>query len=439
MAQNFVPLKIVANVKQCGSPCCPFLSRALVSSQAVWNTGDGTKWYKNETITSAIVADGIVDLSTGELYKGVFEYCSKLKTARLPESLRKIGDRAFKNCSALVHVDIPSGVNEIGAGAFHGSSIETVTIPEGVVDLPEFIFYKCKSLKSVKLPSSLKTIGENAFHDCSSLTTINNDALEGVTEIGMLAFALCKSLTTFKLPPLLKIIEMYTFHKCGSLSKVDLPPSLEIIEEEAFHGCSHPDLIIDLPETVTTILREALKGCRIRLPTSLSVLTNRGNLIGLLKGVKEVVMSSRVNLGQLVHLIVNTDPTDLAPALTFKFLHSGAPSRARPPISKHVHESFFSLDVSADELKKIDRRSLRRKVVEGFSRKISIYAALLQCKSRDLPKEILYPLLPFLYENLTELMLKDIVTGVGELFGRTVAATGGSRKRAKRGTQCTEE
>jgi len=170
---------------------------------------------------------------------------------------------------------------------------------------------------------------------------------------------------------------------------------------------------------------------------------NGGNLIGLLQGVKEVVISSRVKLGQLVDLIVNTDPKHLASNLTFKFLHSGAPSRARPPISKHVRESFFSFDVSTEKLKRMDRRSLRGAVDAAFARKISIYAALLQCKSRDLPKEILYPLLPFLYENLTELMLKDIVTGVGELFGRTraraVAATGGSRKRAKRGTQCTEE
>ena len=81
MAQNFVPLKNVANVKQCGSPFCPFSSSrptllslpllSLVSSQVVWNTGDGAKYAgdteHNETVASAIVADGVVDLSTGEL------------------------------------------------------------------------------------------------------------------------------------------------------------------------------------------------------------------------------------------------------------------------------------------------------------------------------------------------------------------------------------
>ena len=80
-----------------------FLSRpllSLASSQAVWNTGDGAKYagefdheadecIPNETITSAIVEDGVVDLSTGEHYellyssgeeKGVFQFCTKLET-----------------------------------------------------------------------------------------------------------------------------------------------------------------------------------------------------------------------------------------------------------------------------------------------------------------------------------------------------------------------
>ena len=191
---------------------------ALASSQAVWNTGDGTKYagdewddevIPNETITSAIVADGVVDLSTGEHYsygdeKGVFEYCTKLETVSLPESLRKIGGIAFYGCKALVHVDIPSGVNEIGEGAFAYSSLETVTIPEGVVDLPDGIFFQCESLKSAKLSSSLKTIGMSAFQYCSALMTIKPDALEGLTEIGEKAFHGC-SITSAP-PPIMNAV-----------------------------------------------------------------------------------------------------------------------------------------------------------------------------------------------------------------------------------------
>ena len=174
----------------------PLLS--LVSPQAVWNTGDDAKFAaqlggENDTITSAIVSDGVVDLSTGVHYingneKGVFHYCTKLETVRLPESLRKIGGNAFCLCKALMHVDIPSGVNEIGEDAFAYSSLETVTIPEGVVNLPDGIFARCKSLKSVKLPSSLKTIGSAAFDFCPALTTIQFGALNQVPTIRDKAF-----------------------------------------------------------------------------------------------------------------------------------------------------------------------------------------------------------------------------------------------------------
>lgn len=430
----------------------PLLS--LLSSQAVWNTGDGAKYagewddeadecVPNETITSAIVADGVVDLSTGDHNvfgeKGVFQYCTKLETVRLPESLRKIGHRVFYKCRALMHVDIPSGVNEFGEYAFAKSSLETVTIPEGIVNLTEFIFWECESLKSVKLPSSLKTIGEWAFYACYALTTINDDALEGVTDIGETAFQLCKSLTTFKLPPLLKTIKNCTFNGCKSLSKVELPPSLERIGYNAFGGCSHPDLIIDLPETVTYIEGRALEKCRIRLPTSLSILTNGGNVEGPLRKVKEVVMSSRVNLGLLVdHInslpetfldVLQRESPILDPNLKFKILYSSlTTSTTLPPINQHFPESFFSFDVSTEELKKMhsqsQSQSLQDKVQSAVTDKLSAYACLLQRKTFDIPEEVLYVLLPFLHgDALTTPMLNDIVAEVKAQMGTSTRTT----------------
>ena len=407
---------------------------ALVSSQAIWSTGDGAKYagcteydeeydiIPNETITSAIVTSDVVDLSTGDHNVfgeiGVFHICTKLETVRLPESLRKIGVSAFDGCKALVHVDIPSGVNEIGEFAFSGSSLETVTIPEGVVNLPRSVFCHCYSLKSVKLPTSLKTIGGSAFYDCSALTTINDDALKGVAEIGRQAFHCCSSLTTFKLPPLLKTIESYTFNGCESLSKVELPPYLETIKNYAFHGC-HSDLIIDLPEAVRNIGELALYDSRIRLPPSLSMLTNGGNAAGLLHKVKEVVMSSRVDLVLLVDYI-NSVKSQMyfADDLKFKVLYSGFTSTTTFSAKEHMHSSYFSFDLSIEELKKIGAHSLHCKVHAAFAKKVSIYAAILQCKNFHLPKDVLYVILPFLHgEMLTKVMLKEIVTEAGKMLG----------------------
>ena len=380
---------------------------ALVSSQAVWNTGDGAKYaggaydeeeddiIPNDTITSAIVADGIVDLSTGEDDEdgdeiGVFQYCTKLETVRLPESLRKIGERAFYHCYALVHVDIPSGVNEIGECAFsHCSSLKTVTIPEGVVDLPSNIFWLCQSLKSVKLPSSLKTIGVEAFYGCPALTTINDDALEGVTEIGSAAFSNCKSLASLKLPPSLKTIEYSTFRECLALRKITIPPRLEVIERLAFLSCT--ELCVDLPESIVEVqamekqdlgcvndlpsINNTLGRC-IRLPTSVEFLRNGWDLEGLLHRVEQVVISSRIDVQLLINFIDMFEDFDvegrpyLHPELLFKVLHSDDDDDSSggdlPPIDKHVPENVFSYDIGLLQLRAIQseggRDALRHKV-----------------------------------------------------------------------------
>ena len=369
-----------------------------------------------------------MDLSTGEEGdddgRGVFQYCTKLETVRLPESLRKIGDYIFYDCKALVHVNIPSGVNEIGIQAFYVcSSLETVTIPEGIVNLPDGIFTFCESLKSVKLPSSLKTIGNSVFCECSSLTTINDDALKGVTYMGEYAFYQCTSLTTFKLPPLLKTIEESTFWGCESLSKVVLPPSLEMIGKGAFYGCSHPKLTIDLPETVTSISQHALYGCSIRLPMSLSMLTNGGDVQGLLYGVKEVVMSSRVNLSLLVDHINGIPNDELDPNLKFKILYSSSHGVAP------IHDSFFTFETYPMQFKQLykvgGRDALQDIAALFFTRKLALYADILRSTSVEVPVALLYNILPFLYGNAEGKeskqkieSMKEIVRGVGKLLAR---------------------
>ena len=386
----------------------------------------------NQTITSAVVTDGVVDLRTGEEdekgnEKGVFQYCIKLETVRLPESLRKIGACAFLSCKALVHVNIPSGVNEIGHHAFSHSSLENVTIPEGVISLPQCTFWNCKSLKSVKLPSSLKKIGKAAFAGCNFLTKINFDALGGVTEIGPEAFAVCLSLTSFKLPPLLKTIDAGIFNECFGLAKVELPPCLEAIKPFAFKKCHHADLTIDLPETVKDIEGEALRGCRIRLPTSLPMLINGGDVEGLLHQVKEVVMSWRVNLGLLVdHLksrprrknILDANERGLVDMHTLPFLDPKLKFRV---LFKSVPESFFSFDVSPAAIKLLHKQqgdgALMTLVESAFAHKISLHAEILKCMDVELPAEITANIVPFIHgKGLTDEAIGNIVTTVKELM-----------------------
>ena len=102
----------------------------------------------------------------------------------------RIDNEAFKNCSSLTSVNIPSSVTSIGDYAFAGcSSLTSVEIPSSVTDIGNYAFSGCSSLASVNIPSSVTAIGYKAFSGCSCLTSVNIPS--SVTYIGGSAFYRC--------------------------------------------------------------------------------------------------------------------------------------------------------------------------------------------------------------------------------------------------------
>ena len=133
---------------------------------------------------------------------------------------------AFANCTSLVDISIPDGVNEISDAAFLG----------------------CTSLTSVSIPNSITTIGNNLFSGCKELTTVflNNNSItsksysittqgvndifgnqvanyilgEDVTDIGERAFYLSTQMKSISIPKSVKRIRYSAFEKCNNLEKV---------------------------------------------------------------------------------------------------------------------------------------------------------------------------------------------------------------------------
>ena len=140
----------------------------------------------------------------------------------IPPTVKSIG-KAFKDCSPLRSVVIPSSVTELNAGAFEG----------------------CTGLNEVFIPGSVKCVRAGCFEDCTGLETVTLG--EGVESIDY-AFKGCTSLQRIVLPDSLKSVKFSAFSGCGSIGSVRFPKDRYIyvraIPQELFPW-GHESFILD--------------------------------------------------------------------------------------------------------------------------------------------------------------------------------------------------
>lgn len=190
---------------------------------------DGFYYYRN--------GDGVT-VTHGSTY---YSYGNYSGNVIIPETITRhgetysvtaIGASAFRNCSGLTSITIPSSITMIGAYAFMGCSelsrvnitdlnawfntsfydksanplyyahhlfvneteITELTFPDSLNSIGNYVFSGCNGLTSVTIPSSITSIGSGAFLGCSGLTSIYIPA--SVTSIGNGALSYCTGLTT---------------------------------------------------------------------------------------------------------------------------------------------------------------------------------------------------------------------------------------------------
>ena len=91
----------------------------------------------------------------------------------MPDSVREIGEYAFKKCSSLAAVKIPNSVQKIERGVFRDCiSLRTVTIPNSVREIAESALAGCTSLTTISIPDSVQLIADQAFLGCTSLRNV---------------------------------------------------------------------------------------------------------------------------------------------------------------------------------------------------------------------------------------------------------------------------
>ena len=208
-----------------------------------------------------------------------------LKTITLPETIKSLGDYAFKN-SALQSIHIPAGLTSLGKNPFVDcDDFSTITVaPEnthyqtiggvlytktGVTFTIQGVDYTPKTYALVCYPGGLtattytvdantEMIAHSAFMGITKITDVILP--EGLAEIHEHAFERCIGLTKLDVPDSVKQIGRYAFANTANLSSVNFNETSTLPRISIYSFAYSGITSIRIPASVSTLAQYAFYG-----------------------------------------------------------------------------------------------------------------------------------------------------------------------------------
>jgi len=164
----------------------------------------------------------------------------------IPESVTRIEDCAFDDCSNLISINIPNSVTAIGGFAFSG----------------------CENLTSIFIPNSVTNIEDGAFGDCSKLTSFDvsidnpiysseDGVLFNKSKTLLIQYPKAKTDKDYTIPNNVAIVEKEAFAFCNGLTSITIPETVSSVGSSTFCRCrrlKHINLQCEIPPTINWII-----------------------------------------------------------------------------------------------------------------------------------------------------------------------------------------
>ena len=236
----------------------------------------GPNKYSGDIVVPATVTMNDTVYNVVAIGTEAFYNCSSLTSLAIPTSIKRIGTNAIVGTSSLTAITLTAASTEEHCNGelnkllrqlgytiprilqINDNKLSDIIIPETVSRISDYAFYNCSSLTSITIPNSIKSIGNHAFYECASLKDISIP--NSVTTLGQSVFENCISLKSAYVGNGITSLDNSTFISCSSLESVTLGGRIVHIGESVFSGCTALNEIT-LPASVKSIGENAFASC----------------------------------------------------------------------------------------------------------------------------------------------------------------------------------
>ncbi len=195
--------------------------------------GDGESWNNNA------VSEDNVDL---KLFDSFLLYEKHTKQVILDDvdEYEILRERGFRKDNTLDAVEIRVPARLIPRSFCYGClALVKVECPDSIEEIGAFAFADCKKLKSFTKLSymKLRVIDTSAFENCIGLEAV--EFPKQLEKLGGAAFAGCRNLSVIRFAENTSLREIgdHCFRDCEKINTIYIPDSVEVIGVSAFAGC----------------------------------------------------------------------------------------------------------------------------------------------------------------------------------------------------------
>lgn len=153
----------------------------------------GAENQANEIVIPATVNYQGTDYTVTSIGDDAFNF-SSFNSVTLPETITRIGNRAFSYCLFTSSINIPENVEWIGDEAFKRCFSTPLNLPTTIMHIGASAFWECTRISEVTFAEGIE-IGENAFMYCTGVTKCEFEGTPAQIGACALAFTNLESLT----------------------------------------------------------------------------------------------------------------------------------------------------------------------------------------------------------------------------------------------------